>query len=83
MVLPSSGDGIKGFLEAASDFANHKCWGSLVASVIAHPKSIDSVGKDAFDEFIAWLHYGCVTVNVPSMVPFVLPVLPWGAYPGE
>ena len=59
-----------------------RCWGTLVASVIVHPKTIQSVGAEAFDEFLAQLKYGCVTVNVSSTVPFALPMLPWGAYPG-
>jgi len=84
-VLPSCGSegGIKRFLEAAADFANNKCWGSLVATVIAHPASVKAVGDDVFEGFIAQLRYGCVTINVPSMIPFVFPALPWGAYPGE
>ena len=79
----SEGDIIKGFLDAAAEFANSKCWGSLVATVITHPASVEAVGADVFDGFIAQLRYGCVTINVPSTIPFVFPVLPWGAYPGE
>ena len=41
------------------------------------------MGAAPFDEFIAGLRYGCVAINVPSLVPFCLPALVWGAYPGQ
>ena len=38
--------------------------------------------RGAFDAAIAGLRYGCVCVNVPTLVGFAITALPWGAFPG-
>uniref|UniRef100_A0A7R9VA42 Aldehyde dehydrogenase domain-containing protein n=1 Tax=Chlamydomonas euryale TaxID=1486919 RepID=A0A7R9VA42_9CHLO len=81
--LPAAPDsGVASFLDAAADFANERCWGSLSCTVLCHPASRSAVGDDAWDGFLAKLRYGAIGVNVPSMIAFVVAGLPWGAFPG-
>ena len=84
IVLPASAAaGVQGFLDQAIDLSRSKCWGSLACSVIAHPSSVKAVGNEAFDNFIAQLAYGSVSVNVPALLSFAIPTLSWGAFPGH
>ena len=39
--------------------------------------------QQAFEEAVAGLRYGCVCVNVTSMMGFCIARLPWGAFPGN
>lgn len=39
--------------------------------------------QEAFEEAVAGLRYGCVCVNVTSMMGFCIARLPWGAFPGN
>lgn len=39
--------------------------------------------ENAFDNMIAGLRYGCITVNVPCTMGFSVTALPWGAFPGN
>jgi hypothetical protein len=41
----------------------------------AHPQ--------AFDEMVAGLRYGAITVNVPGLLAFATTALGWGAFPGS
>ena len=71
------------FLRAAIAHANEHLHGTLGASVLIHPKTVDQIGRDRFEEIIADLHYGTVAVNAWSALAFLLPMCPWGAYPGH
>ncbi|GAX81191.1 hypothetical protein CEUSTIGMA_g8624.t1 [Chlamydomonas eustigma] len=83
IVLPGGGADLKRFLDDAASFMNSKCWGSLSCALIVHPKSIKAVGEDGFEDFLSKLQYGNIAVNLPTYVPFVIPTMPWGAFPGN
>lgn len=71
------------FLDAAVEFANRRLWGTLTASLVAHPKSLaDPCLRHAMERAIARLRYGTVTINCFSGQSFVSGSAPWGAYPG-
>ena len=71
------------FLEAAVEFCNNRLWGTLNATLIVHPKSLqDSSTKAAFERAISKLEYGTVAVNTFPGLSFVFASAPWGAYPG-
>ena len=71
------------FLEAAVEFVNQRLWGTLNATLIVHPKSLqNSATKAAFERAISKLEYGTVAVNTFPGLSFVFASAPWGAYPG-
>lgn len=71
------------FLEAAVEFVNRRLWGTLNATLIVHPKSLqDPATKAAFERAISKLEYGTVAVNTFPGLSFVFASAPWGAYPG-
>ncbi|WP_454197166.1 aldehyde dehydrogenase family protein [Nocardia sp. Marseille-Q1738] len=70
------------FLRAAVAFANDRLDGTLGASLIVAPADRAAMGSD-FDEAIADLRYGTIGINVWSALGFLVPGLPWGAYPGH
>lgn len=68
------------YLDNAVRFCNRKLYGTLGATLIAHPASIRALGP-AFDEAIAGLHYGSVGINIWDAAAFLLAQSAWGAYP--
>ena len=65
-------------------FANERLWGTLGASIIVHPKSLeDPAGQAGGRPAIADLRYGTVAVNHWSAMNFLIGASPWGAYPGH
>jgi aldehyde dehydrogenase (NAD(P)+) len=76
------GDDAATFLRNAVDFCNERLHGTLGAAILIHPRTIAQLGP-AFDEAIAALRYGCVTINTWPGVGFTLPAASWGAYPGN
>jgi acyl-CoA reductase-like NAD-dependent aldehyde dehydrogenase len=72
------------FIRQAVRFANDRLWGTLGASIVVHPKSLeDPAVKQAVDDAIADLRYGTVAVNHWSAINFLMGASPWGAYPGH
>jgi len=72
------------FLEKAVEFANDRLWGTLNATIVVHPKTMELPGfKDAFEQALADLRYGTVAVNLWAAVGYGLVVPPWGAAPGH
>jgi len=72
------------FLEKAVEFANNRLWGTLCATLIVHPKSLqDPRIKAAVERAISHLKYGTVTINGFPGLSFVFASPPWGAYPGS
>ena len=70
------------FLQAATEFANNKLWGTLNATLIVHPKSLkDTNTNAAFEQAICQLNYGAITVNTFIGMLFCTGA-PWGAYSG-
>jgi aldehyde dehydrogenase (NAD(P)+) len=68
------------FLENAVRFCNEKLYGTLGATIIAHPASLRALGP-AFEKAVADLHYGSVGINIWDAAAFMLAQSAWGAYP--
>ena len=72
------------FVDAAVDFANDVVWGTLSASVIAHPTSLaDPVVGPRVEAAVANLRYGGIGLNIWHAMAFALSTTTWGAYPGH
>jgi hypothetical protein len=70
------------FLRKATDFANHKLWGTLNATLIVHPKTLKNANNNAtFEQAIDQLKYGAITINTFIGLLFCTGA-PWGAYGG-
>ena len=76
------GDDAATFLRNAVAFCNDVLAGTLGAAILIHPRTIAELGPD-FDEAVAALRYGSVTINTWPGVAFLLPTASWGAYPGN
>ncbi len=73
-----------GFLEDAVKFVNEKVWGTLCATLIVHPSTLeDPAGKAAVEKAIADLKYGAVVINTWGGVVFGLGTAPWGGHPSS
>ncbi|KAI8465000.1 MAG: Aldehyde/histidinol dehydrogenase [Monoraphidium minutum] len=81
VALPGCGDA-RAFLEAAVEFANKRCWGTLACGVFIHPTTAAECG-DAWDTALERLRFGNVCVNCPAATGFAATPLVWGAYPGN
>jgi acyl-CoA reductase-like NAD-dependent aldehyde dehydrogenase len=72
------------YIDRAMDFANEHLWGTLNATIIVHPKSLqDPAIAAAVERAIANLRYGSLGVNYWGGVNFVLGATTWGAFPGH
>jgi aldehyde dehydrogenase (NAD(P)+) len=76
------GDDAATFLGNAVAFCNDVLAGTLGAAILVHPRTIAELGP-VFDEAVAALRYGSVTINTWPGVAFLLPTASWGAYPGN
>ncbi|GAC1582474.1 MAG: aldehyde dehydrogenase family protein [Candidatus Elarobacter sp.] len=76
------GDDAASFLRNAVAFCNGMLHGTLGASILIHPRTIAALGP-AFDDAIAALRYGSVTINTWPGLAFLLPAASWGAFPGN
>ncbi len=70
------------FFSSAVAFANDELDGTLGASIIVAPTDRKAMG-DRFEDVLADLRYGTIGVNAWSAIGFLVPALPWGAYPGH
>ena len=70
------------FLARAVDFANDELDGSLGIQLLIHPRTAKELGQH-LEHALARLTFGTIGVNVWSGVGFLLPMTPWGAYPGH
>jgi len=70
------------YLEAAVEFVNQRVWGTLCATVIVHPRTLDDPAiAPAIERAIGRLRYGTVGVNAWPQLSFSFGTSPWGAYP--
>lgn len=77
-------DGVVEFIDRAVAFANQNLWGTLVASIYVHPKSLrDPEVAQAVERAIADLRYGTVVVNHNGVMGYLLTSTSWGGYPGQ
>ena len=71
------------FLDRAVDLCNEQLWGTLSASLIVHPRTLnDPESREAVERAIDRLNYGSVVVNHWSAAPYAMVSPPWGAAPG-
>src|SRR5262249_28703235 len=72
------------YLDRAVEFCNRDVWGSLNASLIVHPKSLeDPAVAKAVDRAVANLRYGSVAVNHWPALAYGFVSTTWGAFPGH
>jgi acyl-CoA reductase-like NAD-dependent aldehyde dehydrogenase len=72
------------FVEQAVEFCNDRMWGTLGATILVHPRSLDDrATADAVERAVADLRYGTVAVNIWSASAFGLVSPPWGAFPSD
>ena len=65
-------------------FANDVVWGTLSATVLAHPSSLaDPTVGPRIEAAIADLRYGGIGLNLWHALVFALGTTTWGAYPGH
>lgn len=75
---------VPAFIDQAVDFCNDRVWGTLSASILVHPRSLeDPETAAALERAIDRLRYGSVVVNHWSAVTYGMVTTPWGAYPGS
>ena len=78
------GNDIVEYIGKAVEFANNKVWGTLVASIVVHPKSMkDPVVGKAVNQAIEDLRYGSIVINNWGALAHYMTGTPWGAYPGS
>ena len=72
------------FVGKAVEFANNKVWGTLVATIVVHPKSMkDPAVAKAVNQAIEDLRYGSIVINNWGALAHYMIATPWGAYPGS
>lgn len=72
------------YIRKAVEFANDTCWGTLSASIVVHPKSLeDPAIAAAVEQAIADLRFGTVVVNHWAAIGYGMVSTTWGAYPGH
>jgi aldehyde dehydrogenase (NAD(P)+) len=76
------GDTTEEYLRAAVDFANSRLAGNLGANLLVDPVTA-SRHRDALDEAVAGLRFGCIGVNAWAGVVFLTSRAAWGAYAGN
>ena len=69
------------FLDAAVAHANDKLVGTLGANVLIDPATQAALGE-GFENAIADLRYGAISINSWTAFAFLTPTLTWGGYPG-
>ena len=72
----------KEFLEKAVVFANETVWGNLACVMLIDPRT-QRVCEVELDRAIAQLRYGAIGINAWTGMTFLLPSMPWGAFPGN
>jgi hypothetical protein len=69
------------FIKRSTLFANEKLCGTLVATVIIHPKLLkDKRISEVFDKSIAELKFGSIGINYWGGASYLAVVTPWGAF---
>ncbi|MBN1219777.1 MAG: aldehyde dehydrogenase [Anaerolineae bacterium] len=72
------------YIDRAVEFANNHLWGTLNATLIVHPASLqDPATAAAVERAIENLRYGTVAINQWAVVGYGLVVPNWGGFPGH
>jgi acyl-CoA reductase-like NAD-dependent aldehyde dehydrogenase len=75
---------VPSFLDQAVAFANTVLWGTLNATLIVHPDSLQDKGVvAALERAITGLRYGTVSLNMLAYYSAYFMTAPWGAFPGH
>lgn len=75
---------VASFVDRAVEFANQTLWGTLCATIIVHPKSLqDPSVAAAVDRAISNLRYGTVSLNMLAYYSAYFMATPWGGFPGQ
>ena len=78
---PSS---VEDFLPRAVEFCNEVLWGSLNATILIHPRSVEDAARHGtLERAIADLRYGSVSLNHWAAINYALGLTSWGAFPGH
>jgi len=71
------------FIEKSVEFSNEKVWGTLVATIVVHPKSMkDPAVAAAVNKAVENLRYGSIVFNNLGVLAHYMTITPWGGYPG-
>jgi len=71
------------FIDKAVAFANEKVWGTLVATIVVHPKSMkDPAVAAAVNRAVENLQYGSIVFNNLGVMAHYMMATPWGGLPG-
>jgi Aldehyde dehydrogenase family len=70
------------FLKRVPQFVNDCLYGTLSCTVLIDPKTRRQ-NRVASEKAIAQLQYGTIGINIWSGALFVMPEIPWGAFPGN
>jgi acyl-CoA reductase-like NAD-dependent aldehyde dehydrogenase len=72
------------FVDAAVELCNDVVWGSLSATILAHPDQLsDPLVGGRIDAAVASLRYGSIGLNLWHAMSFAYATTTWGAYPGH
>ncbi len=70
------------FLSQVGDFANNYLWGSLSAVILIDART-QKAHAAQWSETLRQLRYGNIGVNIWTGANFAIPMLTWGAFPGN
>jgi len=76
------GASVPRFLEAATTFANERCWGTLSCALLVHPDA-EEANNEAFARAVRDLRYGAIGINAWPGAIYGLVSPTWGAFPGH
>jgi len=72
------------FVDAAVELCNEVLWGSLSATLIAHPRELkDPLVGGRVEAAVASLRYGSIGLNLWHAYAYAFGTTTWGAYPGH
>ncbi len=72
------------YVDAAVEFCNDVLWGTLSATVLAHPHELaDPLVGGRIAAAVAGLRYGAVGLNLWHAWAFAFATTTWGAFPGH
>lgn len=72
------------YIDKAVAFVNNHVWGTLTATIIVHPDSLqDPAISAAVDRAIANLRYGAVCVNISGAIAYAIAATSWGGHSGS
>ena len=72
------------FVDAAVELCNDVLWGSLSATVLAHPDELrDPLVGGRIEAAVATLRYGAVGLNLWHAFAYAFGTTTWGAFPGH